>query len=89
MPVYRRFKRVYAGGSKLSFSRRLLSDGKAESFIEAKQQLENAMGPMAMALVRDQVKIPRDSITHSGLSVNDAKAFIDGVTLMDKDGNED
>ena len=64
------------------------SGGKEESFIEAKQQLENALGSMAMALLRNQVSFPRDSDVHSGLSVNDARAFVDGVTLIDQDGNE-
>ena len=64
------------------------SDGKEGSCIEAKQQLENALGSMAMALLRNQVSFPRNSNVHSGLSVNDARAFVDGVTLMDQDGNE-
>jgi hypothetical protein len=34
------------------------SDGKEESFIEVKAELENAMGLMAMALARDDVSCP-------------------------------
>ena len=64
------------------------SDGKEESFIEAKAELENAMGPMAMALARSDVSFPRPSNVHSGLSVKDAIAFVNGVTLTDQDGNE-
>ena len=56
------------------------SDGKEESFIEAKADIGNAMGPMAMALSRSQVGFPRPSNVHSGLSVKDARAFVDGVT---------
>ena len=64
------------------------SDGKEESFIVAKADLEVAMGPMAMALAKSQVSFPRPSNVHSGLSAKDAKAFAEGVTLVDQDGKE-
>ena len=64
------------------------SDGKEESFIEARQKIDNALGSMAMALLGSQVGFPRPSNVHSGLSVNDAKAFVNGVNFIDKDGNE-
>ena len=64
------------------------SDGKEESFIEVKAELENAMGLMAMALARDDVSHPRPSNRHSGLSVKDAIAFVNGVTLTDQEGHE-
>ena len=64
------------------------SDGKEESFIEAKAELEDAMGLMAMALIRDDVSHPRPSNRHSGLSVKDAIAFVNGVTLTDQEGHE-
>ena len=63
-------------------------DGTPASFMKARVQLEAIMGALATSFATAVVVVPRKSQKHDGFSVQDAIAYIDGTTLLDKQGRE-